>query len=176
MYRNNGEIELIKKCNDEISLLKQKTREELIEEFYEYLEIDDVDKYRKKMKGFDLPIFYNNIYNNAFNNKVQINDRKKTPIKLDSTRQIYLKEIIRQRKEEKKNLEKKLIRVTGLDREHQKKNLDMNNNMLIVNNRSRLEPIDKKKLERVYNKRMNYKKNNNKIINIYEKHFDLDNY
>ena len=176
MYRNNGEIELIKKCNDEISLLKQKTREELIEEFYEYLEIDDVDKYRKKMKGFDLPIFYNNIYNNAFNNKVQINDRKKTPIKLDSTRQIYLKEIIRQRKEEKKNLEKKLIRVTGLDREHQKKNLDMNNNMLIVNNRSRLEPIDKKKLERVYNKSMNYRKNNNKIINIYEKHFDLDNY
>ena len=176
MYRNNGEIELIKKCNDEISLLKQKTREELIEEFYEYLEIDDVDKYRKKMKGFDLPIFYNNIYNNVFNNKVQINDRKKTPIKLDSTRQIYLKEIIRQRKEEKKNLEKKLIRVTGLDREHQKKNLDMNNNMLIVNNRSRLEPIDKKKLERVYNKSMNYKKNNNKIINIYEKHFDLDNY
>ena len=176
IYRNNGEIELIKKCNDEISLLKQKTREELIEEFYEYLEIDDVDKYRKKMKGFDLPIFYNNIYNNAFNNKVQINDRKKTPIKLDSTRQIYLKEIIRQRKEEKKNLEKKLIRVTGLDREHQKKNLDMNNNMLIVNNRSRLEPIDKKKLERVYNKSMNYKKNNNKIINIYEKHFDLDNY
>ena len=176
MYRNNGEIELIKKCNDEISLLKQKTREELIEEFYEYLEIDDVDKYRKKMKGFDLPIFYNNIYNNAFNNKVQINESKKTPIKLDSTRQIYLKEIIRQRKEEKKNLEKKLIRVTGLDREHQKKNLDMNNNMLIVNNRSRLEPIDKKKLERVYNKSMNYKKNNNKIINIYEKHFDLDNY
>ena len=176
MYRNNGEIELIKKCNDEISLLKQKTREELIEEFYEYLEIDDVDKYRKKMKGFDLPIFYNNIYNNVFNNKVQINDRKKTPIKLDSTRQIYLKEIIRQRKEEKKNLEKKLIRVTGLDREHQKKNLDMNNNMLIVNNRSRLEPIDKKKLERGYNKSMNYKKNNNKIINIYEKHFDLDNY
>ena len=176
MYRNNGEIELIKKCNDEISLLKQKTREELIEEFYEYLEIDDVDKYRKKMKGFDLPIFYNNIYNNVFNNKVQINDRKKTPIKLDSTRQIYLKEIIRQRKEEKKNLEKKLIRVTGLDREHQKKNLDMNNNILILNNRSRLEPIDKKKLERVYNKSMNYKKNNNKIINIYEKHFDLDNY
>ena len=176
MYRNNGEIELIKKCNDEISLLKQKTREELIEEFYEYLEIDDVDKYRKKMKGFDLPIFYNNIYNNAFNNKVQINESKKTPIKLDSTRQIYLKEIIRQRKEEKKNLEKKLIRVTGLDREHQKKNLDMNNNMLILNNRSRLEPIDKKKLERVYNKSMNYKKNNNKIINIYEKHFDLDNY
>ena len=176
MYRNNGEIELIKKCNDEISLLKQKTREELIEEFYEYLEIDDTDKYRKKMKGFDLPIFYNNIYNNVFNNKVQINESKKTPIKLDSTRQIYLKEIIRQRKEEKKNLEKKLIRVTGLDREHQKKNLDMNNNMLIVNNRSRLEPIDKKKLERVYNKSMNYKKNNNKIINIYEKHFDLDNY
>ena len=176
MYRNHGEIELIKKCNDEITLLKQKTREELIEEFYEYLEIDDTDKYRKKMKGFDLPIFYNNIYNNVFNNKVQINDRRKTPIKLDSTRQIYLKEIIKQRKEEKKNLEKKLIRVTGLDREHQKKNLDMNNNMFILNSRSRLIPIDKTKLERGYNKSMNYKKNNNKIINIYEKNFELDNY
>ena len=176
MYRNNGEIELIKKCNDEISLLKQKTREELLEEFYEYLEIDEVDKYRKKMKGFDSPMFYNNIYINNLNNKIQINDNKKTPIKLDSVRQLYLKEIIKQRKEEKKNLEKKLLRITGLDREHQKKNLDINNKLLISNSRSRLEPIDKTKLERGYNKSMNYKKNNNKIINIYEKHFDLDNY
>ncbi len=38
-------ISIIKKCNDEI--------------------INNVDKYRKKMKGFDLPMFYNDIYNNV---------------------------------------------------------------------------------------------------------------
>ena len=175
MYRNNGETELIKKCNDEINLLKQKTREELIEEFYEYLEIDDVEKYRKKMKGFDLPIFYNNIYNNDLNNKIKITENKKTPIKLDATRQIYIKEIINQRKEQKKILEKKLLRLTGLDREHQKKKLDINNKILLLSNKNKLEPIDKRKLDRGYNKSMNYKNKNNKIINMYEKNFDLDN-
>ena len=61
MYKSKGDTELVKKCNDEINILKQKTREELLEEFYEYLEIDNVDKYRKKMKGYELPIFYNNL-------------------------------------------------------------------------------------------------------------------
>ena len=79
MYKSKGDTELVKKCNDEINILKQKTREELLEEFYEYLEIDNVDKYRKKMKGYELPIFYNNLYNNNLNNKVKVNENKKTP-------------------------------------------------------------------------------------------------
>ena len=172
MYKNKGDVELIKKCNDEINLLKQKTKEELLEEFYEYLEIDNEDKYRKKMKGYELPIFYNNIYNNT-NNNIKINENKKTPIKLNSARQIYIKEMLKERKEQKKLLENKLIRVTGLDREYQKKNLDINNNNRYKN---RLEPIDKNKLKSG-NKSMTYKNKNmkNKMINIYEKNFDLDN-
>ena len=146
-YKNDNEKELIKKCNDEITLLKLKSKEELLEEFYEYLEIDDCDKYRKKMKGYELPIFYSNIYNNHLNNKVKINENKKTPIKLNSARQIYLKEIIQLRKDQKKLLEKKLIRVTGLDREYQKKKLDINNQSLLKS-KSKLVPIDKSMLNR----------------------------
>ena len=171
-YKREKEKELIKKCNDEILMLKQKSKEELLEEFYDYLEIDDNDKYRKKMKGYELPIFYNNIYNNNLNNKVKINENKKTPIKLNAARQIYLKEIIQLRKDQKKHLEKNLIRITGLDREHQKKKLDINNQS-IIKNKNKLEPIDKTMLNR-YNKSMNYK-NNNKMINLYEKNFEKDN-
>ena len=178
MYKTKGEVGLIKKCNDEINLLKQKTKEELLEEFYEYLEIDDENIYRKKMKGYELPIFYSNIYNNLNMNKVQINENKKTPIKLNSARQIYIKEMLKERKEQKKILENKLIRLNGLDREYQKRNLDINNNNLyIINNyrnKNKLEPIDKKKLNH-NNKSISYKnKNGNKIINIYEKNFELD--
>jgi len=176
-YRNENEKELIKKCNDEITLLKLKSKEELLEEFYEYLEIDDCDKYRKKMKGYELPIFYSNVYNNHLNNKVKINEDKKTPIKLNSARQIYLKEIIQLRKGQKKQLEKNLIRVAGLDREHQKKKLDINNQSLLKS-KSKLIPIDKSMLNR-YNKSTNYKNkkmNNNKMINLYEKNYEKDNY
>ena len=177
MYKNKGDMGLIKKCNDEINFLKQKSKEELLEEFYEYLEIDNEDKYRKKMKGFELPIFYSNIYNNINTNKVKINENKKTPIKLDTARQIYIKEMLKERKENKKIFEKNLIRVNGLDREYQKKNLDVNNNNMFIlrsKYKNRLEPIDKKKMNKS-NKSMSYRNKNNKMINIYEKNFDLDN-
>ena len=177
MYKNKGDMGLIKKCNDEINFLKQKSKEELLEEFYEYLEIDNEDKYRKKMKGFELPIFYSNIYNNINTNKVKINENKKTPIKLDTARQIYIKEMLKERKENKKIFEKNLIRVNGLDREYQKKNLDINNNNMFIlrsKYKNRLEPIDKKKMNKS-NKSMSYRNKNNKMINIYEKNFDLDN-
>ena len=177
MYKNKGDMGLIKKCNDEINFLKQKSKEELLEEFYEYLEIDNEDKYRKKMKGFELPIFYSNIYNNINTNKVKINENKKTPIKLDTARQIYIKEMLKERKEKKKIFEKNLIRVNGLDREYQKKNLDINNNNMFIlrsKYKNRLEPIDKKKTNKS-NKSMSYRNKNNKMINIYEKNFDLDN-
>ena len=176
MYKTKGETGLIKKCNDEITFLKQKTKEELLEEFYEYLEIDDVDKYRKKMKGYELPIFYS-LYKNINLNKVNVKEDKKTPIKLDSARQIYIKEMIKERKEQKKLLEKKIIRLNGLDREYQKKNLETNNNLLKSHNKNRLEPIDKKKLSNANKSMMfrNQNKQSNKMINIYEKSFDLDN-
>ena len=177
MYKNKGDMGLIKKCNEEINFLKQKSKEELLEEFYEYLEIDNEDKYRKKMKGFELPIFYSNIYNNINTNKVKINENKKTPIKLDTARQIYIKEMLKERKENKKIFEKNLIRVNGLDREYQKKNLDINNNNMFIlrsKYKNRLEPIDKKKMNKS-NKSMSYRNKNNKMINIYEKNFDLDN-
>ena len=40
--------------------------------------------------------------------------------------------MIKQRKEQTKNLEKKMIRFNGLEREYQKKNIDINNNNILV--------------------------------------------
>jgi hypothetical protein len=113
-------------------------------------------------------------------NKVKINENKNTPIKLNYARKMYIQEMIKERKEQKNLLENKLIRIKGLDREYQKKNLDANNQLLISSNKkkNRLEPIDKKRIN-LSNKNMIVYKNknmkNNKIINIYEKNFDLDN-
>ena len=38
---------------NEINALKSKKNQELLEELYLYLEIDDENEYRKKMKGFN---------------------------------------------------------------------------------------------------------------------------
>ena len=75
-----------------------------------------------------------------------------------------------------------MIRFNGLEREYQKKNIDINNNNILVlknkpKNKMKLEPIDQRILHQS-NKSMFYKnknRNNNKFINIYENNFELDN-
>jgi hypothetical protein len=84
------------------------------------------------------------------------------PIKLNSARQMYIKEVIEKRKQEKKNFEKNLIRVNGLESEYQKKNLDINNNLRTK--KKVLNPINNNKF---------FKKN--KMISIYENNFDKSN-
>ena len=144
--------ELIKKCKEDIKQFSKKTNEELLEEFYLYLEIDNEEKYHQKMKGFVLPIFQGGILHTV---GVEPTTRN-APVKINIGRQIYIKEMIEKRKEQKKIIEKNVMRVNGLDREYQKKKLDINNNNINSNNnifsnksslgyykKAKLEPINK---------------------------------
>ena len=132
--------ELIKKCKEDIKQLNKKKSEDLLEEFYEYLQIDDEEKYHQKMKGFVLPIFNGGILQTVEGEQ----NTKNIPVKINIGRQIYIKEMIEKRKEEKNNIQKNIIKVNGLDREYQKKKLDKNNNAILKTyGYNKLEPIKK---------------------------------
>jgi len=132
--------ELIKKCKEDIKQLNKKKSEDLLEEFYEYLQIDDEEKYHQKMKGFVLPIFNGGILQTVQGEQ----NTKNIPVKINIGRQIYIKEMIEKRKEEKNNIQKNIIKVNGLDREYQKKKLDKNNNAILKTyGYNKLEPIKK---------------------------------
>jgi len=132
--------ELIKKCKEDIKQLNKKKSEDLLEEFYEYLQIDDEEKYHQKMKGFVLPIFNGGILQTVQGEQ----NTKNIPVKINIGRQIYIKEMIEKRKEEKNNIQKNIIKVNGLDREYQKKKLDKNNNNILKTyGYNKLEPIKK---------------------------------
>ena len=138
--------ELVKKCKEDINQLNKKTNEELLEEFYLYLQIDEEEKYHLKMKGFVLPIFHggSSILHTVTGEQATT---KNLPVKVKLGN---IKEMIEKRKEQKKNIEKNVIRVNGLDREHQKKRLDqintnknifLNNSLLNIHKKNKLEPI-----------------------------------
>ena len=111
------------------------------------------------MKGFVLPIFQGGILQT-----VGLEPNKKNiPVKINIGRQIYIKEMIEKRKEQKKTIENNVIRVNGLDREYQKKRIDNNNannninlNNNIFNNKSSLGYYKKNKLEPIKQKGSNY--------------------
>ena len=138
--------ELVKKCKEDINQLNKKTNEELLEEFYLYLQIDEEEKYHLKMKGFVLPIFHggSSILHTVTGEQATT---KNLPVKVKLGN---IKEMIEKRKEQKKNIEKNVIRVNGLDREYQKKRLDqintnknifLNNSLLNIHKKNKLEPI-----------------------------------
>ena len=162
--------ELILKCKEDIKQLNKKAKEELLEEFYEYLQIDDEEKYHQKMKGFVLPIFQGGVLQTV---GVDPNT-KNVPVKVNLGRQIYIKEMIEKRKEQKKLNEKKVIRFNGLDREYQKKKIDVNNSNInnnIFTNKTSFGNYKKNKLEPIKQNTSNYSdynttsknKNSNKI-------------
>ena len=177
--------ELIKKCQEDIKQFNKKTNEELLEEFYEYLQIDDEEKYHQKMKGFVLPLFQGGILHTVGEEPF----KKNAPVKINIGRQIYIKEMIEKRKEQKKSIEKKVMRLNGLDREYQKKKIDKNNDNINLNNnifsnKSSLVYHKKTKLEPIKQTGSNYsdtqitnktkKKIINEILNINKNNFGLN--
>ena len=161
--------ELVQKCKDEIKQLNKKSNEELLEEFYQYLEIDDEEKYHLKMKGFVLPIFQGG---NVLHTTAGEQTNKNIPVKVKLEN---IKDMIEKRKEQKKSIEKNVIRVNGLNREYQKKKLDKinnnNSNKNIFMNKSLLGYNKKNKLEPIKQTNSNYSDTNinsiskRKIIN-----------
>ena len=151
--------ELIKKCKEDIKQFNKKTNEELLEEFYIYLEIDDEEKYHQKMKGFVLPLFNGGILQTVGAEP----NTKNVPVKVNIGRQIYIKEMIEKRREQKKSIEKKVIRLNGLDREYQKKRIDIkneNNIDGIFNSKSSYGYYKKNKLEPINQNLSKYSETN----------------
>ena len=131
LKQDNLQGEIFQYEND-IKSLKNKKTEELLEELYLYLEIDNEEEYKKKMKGFYTP-FGSNKKEKIILPKINIGKPKKINIKQE-LEQLEIKEMINQRKENKLKKAKQQERITGLDRELQKINLEKNNKHYFSNN------------------------------------------
>ena len=110
--------EKISKLQQDYDKLNQKTSTQLEEEFYQYLEIDDVNSYRKKMIGYISP-FVNRDYASRF--PLQSVAR---PVKMDPQMKKEMHKILVQRHEELKK-EKELKQ---LKEKNEDKNEDKNEN------------------------------------------------
>ena len=133
LKKDHLEGEIFQYQND-IKSLKNKKTEELLEELYLYLEIDN-EEYKKKMKGF-YPPFGSNKNEKIILPKINVGKPKKINIKQE-LEQLEIKEIINQRKENKLKNAKQQIRITGLDRELQKINLEKNNKIFFSNHNNK---------------------------------------
>ena len=109
LYTKEELIETINKYKEQLKILESKSTETLLEEFYLYLELDFVKKYRKKMIGFVLP----------FSSKEKDDFRYPKMIGSDKNKEKYAKEKkeILERLYEERLMEKKM------KEEKEKKNL-----------------------------------------------------
>ena len=114
--------EKISKLQEDYDKLNQKTSSQLEEEFYQYLEIDDINSYRKKMVGYIYP-FINR--ENASRFPLQSVAR---PVKRDPKMQKEMHKILQQRHEEmKREKELKQIKEKNILFEKRKKQFEVEN-------------------------------------------------
>ena len=114
--------EKINKLKEDYDKLNQKTNAQLEEEFYQYLEIDDINAYRKKMVGYIYP----------FQNREMISrfplQSVARPVKRDPKMQKEMHKILIQRHEDlKKEKELKQIREKNILFEKRKKKFEVEN-------------------------------------------------
>ena len=121
MMETKEEIqEKINKLQQDYDKLNQKTNTQLEEEFYQYLEIDDMNSYRKKMVGFLIP-FLNREHYSRF--PLQSVAR---PVKRDPKMQKEMHKILVQRHEElKKEKELKQMKEKNMLFEKRKKKFEI---------------------------------------------------
>lgn len=132
--------EEINRMKAEVEILKEKTNQELLEELYAYLEIDNDKEYKKKMKGFNLP------YKINAENKVNVNVKpligKVKKFDLKTAREIQ--RMLEERKLESERNKKKIIRYNALNREYQRKKLEkINRDSLTSKGRQIIEEAKK---------------------------------
>ena len=126
MMETKEEIqEKINKLKQDYDKLNQKTNTQLEEEFYQYLEIDDINSYRKKMVGYIIPFLNRENYSRF---PIQSVSR---PIKRDPKIQKEMHKILVQRHEEmKKEKELKQIKEKNILFEKRKKKFEIENKKL----------------------------------------------
>ena len=126
MMETKEELEdKISKLKEDYDKLSQKTSTQLEEEFYQYLEIDDIDSYRKKMVGYIYPFIKRE---NISRFPLQSVAR---PFKKDPKMQKEMHKILVQRHEEmKKEKELKQIKEKNILFEKRKKKFEIDNRKL----------------------------------------------
>ena len=114
--------EKINKLKQDYDKLNQKTNTQLEEEFYQYLEIDDINSYRKKMVGYLIPFLNRENYSRFPLQSVS------RPVKRDPKMQKEMHKILVQRHEElKKEKELKQMKEKNILFEKRKKQFEIEN-------------------------------------------------
>lgn len=101
--------------------LKNKSYQQLLEEFYLYLEIDNTKVYRNKMKGFILP-FHSHDKDYKIPGEIPNNNKKLE--KIDPRTAEEIKRILQERKEEKEKMKEEKERMEKLKYFEQRKKLN----------------------------------------------------
>ncbi len=161
--------EKLQKLKEELNEISNKTHSQLIEEFYQYLEIDDENLYRKKMIGFILPFGMHD--KNPYRFPQNIIDKKS---KSKEKNHKELQEILIRRHEERE-LEKKLKEQKEKKILFQKKQklFDEQNKILSRNIKQKNEPTYKKILK---NKKEYEREKEDKITWDQLKKYDYDHF
>ena len=111
--------EKISKLEDDIIILEQKTLDQIIEDFYNYLELDDPTKYQKRMIGYTRPFLVRE--DDTRNPEKNV----KNPIKFNKQSIMRRYEYFIQRKENiKKQKELELLKEKNIKYEERKKSFN----------------------------------------------------
>ena len=131
LYTREELIETIKKYKEQLKILESKSTETLLEEFYLYLEVDFVKRYRKKMIGFILP----------FSSKEKFDFRYPKMVNNDKYKEKYAKEKkeILERLYEEREMEKKLKEEKEKKSLLQKKKKQINESMKLLQIKNKKE-------------------------------------
>lgn len=162
MKQEQADEDIIKWKN-EIKELKQKDFNELIEELYEYIEIDNEENYRRKMKGFILP------FNDGKMKKLPKIKVFNRPQKLDIKTAREIKMILDQRKYNLEKEKKKIIRINAIDKEFQKKKIEK------ANEEIKSPKVTSQKKGKIYLKANPERNNYNDIFSKQKNEIDIDN-
>jgi len=161
--------EKLKQLKEDLNEISNKSNTELIEEFYQYLEIDDENLYRKKMIGFILPFGMHdkNPYRfpqNTIDKKSKSKEKKNKEIQEILIRRHEERELEKKLKEQK---EKKILF------QKKQKLFDEQNKILSKNIMQKNEPTYKKILK---NKKEYQREKEDKITWDQLKKYDYDHF
>ena len=111
--------EKISKLENDLQILEQKTLEQIIEDFYNYLELDDPNKYQKRMVGYTRPFLVRE--DDTRNPKKNV----KNPIKFNKQSIMRKYEYLLQRKDNiKKQKELEIMKEKNMKYEERKKSFN----------------------------------------------------
>ena len=109
----------ISELQNELSILEQKKENEVLEDFYIYMELDDFSKCQKKMKGFTRPFMVRE------DDTRNLKQNVKNPIKFNKQSIMRRYEYLIQRKDDiKKQKELQIIKEKNLKYEERKKSFN----------------------------------------------------